>query len=53
MRSFRVVAVAQGREFPSAWGRTLKEAERWAAYEALLVLAAGGEADANRETGAR
>ena len=24
--------------FPSAWGRTRKEAERWAAHEALLVL---------------
>lgn len=24
--------------FPSAWGRTRKEAERWAAFEALLVL---------------
>jgi dsRNA-specific ribonuclease len=23
---------------PSAWGRTRKEAESWAAYEALLVL---------------
>lgn len=26
--------------FPSAWGRTRKEAERWAAFEALLVLEA-------------
>lgn len=37
-RAFLVVAQAGDREFPSAWGRTLKEAERWAAHEALLVL---------------
>jgi len=37
-RAFLVAARAGGREFPSAWGRTLKEAERWAAHEALLVL---------------
>jgi ribonuclease-3 len=42
-RAFRVVAVAGGREFPGAWGRTLKEAERWAAHEALLVLEDEGE----------
>ncbi len=37
-RAFLVAAEMQGRRFPSAWGRTLKEAERWAAHEALLVL---------------
>lgn len=37
-RAFLVAAELQGRRFPSAWGRTLKEAERWAAHEALLVL---------------
>ena len=37
-RAFLVVAVANGNEYPSAWGRTVKEAERWAAHEALLVL---------------
>lgn len=37
-RAFLVVAEAGGETYPSAWGRTLKEAERWAAYEALLVL---------------
>lgn len=37
-RSFLVAARLQARAFPAAWGRTRKEAERWAAYEALLVL---------------
>ena len=37
-RAFLVEAHAGGQHFPSAWGRTLKEAERWAAHEALLVL---------------
>lgn len=37
-RAFLVAARLDGRSFPSAWGRTRKEAERWAAYEALLVL---------------
>jgi ribonuclease III len=37
-RAFLVVATISGHEYPSAWGRTLKEAERWAAHEALLVL---------------
>jgi len=39
-KAFLVAAEFQGRRFPSAWGRTRKEAERWAAHEALLVLAA-------------
>ena len=37
-RAFLVAAEAEGERFPSAWGRTLKEAESWAAHEALLVL---------------
>lgn len=37
-RAFLVRAEAGGRRFPSAWGRTRKEAENWAAQEALLVL---------------
>jgi ribonuclease-3 len=37
-RAFLVAAEADGSRFPSAWGRTLKEAEGWAAHEALLVL---------------
>ena len=38
-RAFPVAARIGERRFPSAWGRTRKEAERWAAHEALLVLA--------------
>ena len=37
-RAFRVRARAQDREFKAAWGRTVKEAESWAAYEALVEL---------------
>lgn len=37
-KAFLVAAECGGRSFPCAWGRTRKEAERWAAYEALLVL---------------
>ena len=37
-RAFLVRAEAGGEAFPSAWGRTLKEAESWAAHEALLAL---------------
>jgi ribonuclease-3 len=37
-KAFLVAAEVGERRFPSAWGRTLKEAERWAAHEALLVL---------------
>lgn len=37
-KAFLVAAKIAGRTFPSAWGRTRKEAERWAAHEALLVL---------------
>jgi ribonuclease-3 len=39
-RAFLVSAEAGGKEFPSAWGRTRKEAESWAAHEALLELRA-------------
>ena len=38
-KAFLIAAEIAGRRFPSAWGRTRKEAERWAAHEALLVLA--------------
>ena len=37
-RAFLVAAGAGGETFPSAWGRTVKEAEPWAAFEALLAL---------------
>ena len=37
-RAFLVAAEAGGQRFPSAWGRTRKEAESWAAHEALLGL---------------
>ncbi|MFT6832529.1 MAG: ribonuclease-3 [Planctomycetota bacterium] len=37
-RAFLVAAHAGGQSFPTAWGRTMKEAEHWAAYEALLDL---------------
>ncbi len=37
-RAFLVAAEADGQRYPSAWGRTIKEAESWAALEALLVL---------------
>jgi ribonuclease-3 len=37
-KAFLVAAQLEGTQYPSAWGRTLKEAERWAAHEALGVL---------------
>lgn len=37
-RAFLVRARIGESVFPAAWGRTRKEAERWAAHEALLVL---------------
>jgi ribonuclease-3 len=37
-RAFLVRARFGASVFPSAWGRTLKEAERWAAREAMLVI---------------
>ncbi|MEZ6016164.1 MAG: ribonuclease III [Planctomycetota bacterium] len=53
-RAFLVRARAGERVYPPAWGRTMKEAESWAAYEALLVLGAnapGGALIATRPTG--
>jgi ribonuclease-3 len=41
-KAFLISAEVGGRRFPAAWGRTRKEAERWAAHEALLVLEAEG-----------
>jgi len=41
-KAFLVAARIGERTYPGAWGRTLKEAERWAAHEALLVLSAEG-----------
>ena len=43
-KAFLVAAEVGDRRFPSAWGRTRKEAERWAAHEALLVLEEEGAA---------
>ncbi|MEO0649471.1 MAG: ribonuclease III [Planctomycetota bacterium] len=37
-RAFQIAAEVGKQRYPAAWGRTRKEAERWAAYEALLVL---------------
>ena len=39
-RAFLVEAQVAGESFPSAWGRTRKEAERYAAMEALQVIEA-------------
>jgi len=38
-RAFLVRAIAGGESYATAWGRTRKEAEHWAAQEALLTLA--------------
>ncbi|TAH37465.1 MAG: hypothetical protein EYC70_07860 [Planctomycetota bacterium] len=43
--SFLVAAELDERTFPGAWGSSKKEAERWAAWEALLVLRAEGAWD--------
>ncbi len=43
-RAFLVSAELGGERFPPAWGRTRKEAESWAAHEALLVLRERGDA---------
>ena len=37
-RAFLVRAIVRDEPYPGAWGRTRKEAERWAAHEALLRL---------------
>ena len=42
-RSFRMCAHVAGRDFPPAWGTSKREAERRAAWEAVLVLRAEGE----------
>lgn len=39
-RAFRVSAEVDGEAHPSAWGRSLREAETWAAHEALVALRA-------------
>lgn len=41
-RAFLVAAEFGGRQYAPAWGRTLKEAEQWAAHEALLALNTDG-----------
>lgn len=43
-RAFLVACETRGERHPSAWGRTLKEAESWAAHEALLELQPEGDA---------
>lgn len=48
-RAFLVAAELDGRRYPSAWGRTRKEAESWAAHEALLVLDARDPLEGNPE----
>ena len=40
--AFQVAAEVAGRHFPAAWGRSKREAEKRAAWEALLVLDAEG-----------
>ena len=43
--NFGIAAEFGGKQYAPAWGRTLKEAEQWAAHEALLVVdvGSGGE----------
>lgn len=41
-RAFKIVAQVDERSFPAGWGRTVKEAEGWAAHEALLVCETAG-----------
>ena len=43
--AFQVRATVAGRDFPAAWGRSKREAEKRAAWEALLVLEAEGKLD--------
>lgn len=43
-RAFLVAVEARNKRYPTAWGRTRKEAEAWAAFEALLVLETQGAA---------
>ena len=44
-RAFLVAAEFDGERYAPAWGRTLKEAEQWAAHEALLVIKESVETD--------
>ncbi|MDF1838417.1 MAG: putative dsRNA-binding protein, partial [Planctomycetota bacterium] len=37
-RAFLVRAIVSEQAYPSAWGRSIKEAESWAAIEALLQI---------------
>ncbi|MBL4770287.1 MAG: ribonuclease III [Planctomycetes bacterium] len=37
-RGFLIQATLHGETYPSAWGRSIKEAESWAAIEALLLI---------------
>jgi ribonuclease III len=52
-RAYRVAAEISERRFPCAWGRTLKEAERWAALEALIALEEAALEEAVLDEGAR
>lgn len=45
-RAFLVAAEFNGRRYPPAWGRNIKEAEQWAAHEALILLKRGAEVEA-------
>ena len=44
-RSFLVAAEFGDRQYAPAWGRTLKEAEQWAAHEALLLVNVDSEGE--------
>ena len=44
-RAFLVAARVGDERYPGAWGRTRKEAERWAAHEALLEIEAEDSED--------
>lgn len=48
-RSFQVSAMLKGIEYPAAWGKSKKEAEQWAAREALLAI----EAEAKQKSESR
>ena len=41
--AFLVAAELEGKSYPPAWGTTKREAERWAAWEAVLRLRAEGK----------
>lgn len=44
-RAFLVAAEFDGKRYAPAWGRTLKEAEKWAAHEALLLIQTPSQSD--------